>query len=60
MKPSDFLYPFLDSLGHSGLKNIGLPPRAGSECFQSPQDAMKNKDLENWNSNIWILETLMS
>ena len=33
--------PFLDSLGHSGLKNKGLPPGGGSGCFQSSQDAMK-------------------
>ena len=32
------LNPFLDSLGHSGLKNIGLPPGTGSGCFQSSQD----------------------
>ena len=32
--------PFLDSLGHSGLKNKGLPPGGGSGCFQSPQDAV--------------------
>ena len=30
--------PFLDSLGHFGLKNIGLPPGGGSGCFQSSQD----------------------
>ena len=34
------LNPFLDSLGHFGLKNIGLPPGTGSECFQSSQDAV--------------------
>ena len=34
------LNPFLDSLGHSGLKNIGLPPGAGSGCFQSSQDVV--------------------
>ena len=32
------LNPFLDSLGHSGLKNKGLPLGGGSGCFQSPQD----------------------
>ena len=31
------LNPFLDSLGHSGLKNIGLPPGTESGCFQSSQ-----------------------
>ena len=30
------LNPLLDYLGHFGLKNIGLPPGAGLECFQSP------------------------
>ena len=34
------LNPFLDSLGHSGLKNIGLPPGTGSGCFQSSQDVV--------------------
>ena len=34
------LNPFLDSLGHSGLKNIGLPPGGGSGCFQSSQDVV--------------------
>ena len=29
---------FLDYLGHSGLKNKGLPPGGGSGGFQSPQD----------------------
>ena len=33
---------FLDSLGHSGLKNVGLPPGAGSGCFQSSQDIVNN------------------
>jgi hypothetical protein len=32
------LNTFLDFLGHSALKNIGLPPGAGSACFQSSQD----------------------
>ena len=32
------LNPFLDSLGHFDLKNIGLPPGTGSGCFQSSQD----------------------
>ena len=32
------LNPFLDFLGHSGLKYIGLPPGTGSGCFQSSQD----------------------
>ena len=32
------LNPFLDSLGYSGLKNIGLSLGTGSECFQSSQD----------------------
>ena len=32
------LNPFLDSLGHFGLKNIGLPPGTGLGCFQSSQD----------------------
>ena len=31
---------FLDSLGHSGLKNLGLPPGTGSGCFQSSQDVV--------------------
>ena len=34
------LNPFLDSLGNFALKNIGLPPGAGSGCFQSSQDAV--------------------
>ena len=34
------LNPFLDSLGHFGLKNIGLPPGTGSRCFQSSQDVV--------------------
>ena len=34
------LNPYLDSLGHFGLKNIGLPPGTGLECFQSSQDAV--------------------
>ena len=34
------LNTFLDSLGHSGLKNLGLLPGTGLECFQSPQDAV--------------------
>ena len=34
------LNPFLDSLVHSGLKNIGLPPGTGSGCFQSSQDVV--------------------
>ena len=37
------LNPFLDSLGHFGFKNIGLFPGAGSECFQSPQDAVQKR-----------------
>ena len=28
----------MDSLGHSGLKNKGLPPGGGLGCFQSSQD----------------------
>ena len=35
------LNPFLDSLGNFALKNIGLPPGVGLECFQSSQDAVK-------------------
>ena len=35
------LNPFLDSLGHSGLKNLGLPPGEGSGFFQSSQDIVK-------------------
>ena len=34
------LNPSLDSLGYSGLKNIGLPPGTGSGCFQSSQDVV--------------------
>ena len=30
----------MDSLGHSGLKNLGLPPGTGLGCFQHPQDAV--------------------
>ena len=34
------LNPFLDSLGHFGLKNISLPPGTGLGCFQSSQDVV--------------------
>ena len=34
------LSPFLDSLGQSGLKNIGLLPGTGSGCFQSSRDVV--------------------
>ena len=42
--------PFLDSLGHSGLKNKGLPPGGGSGCFQSSQDAVNSQELEDMES----------
>ena len=35
------LNPYLDSLGQSGLKNIGLPPGTGWGCFQSSQDVVQ-------------------
>ena len=34
------LSPFLDSLGHFGLKNVGLPPGTGLGCFQRSQDVV--------------------
>ena len=32
------LNPFLDSLGHFGLKIVGLPPGTRSGCVQSSHD----------------------
>ena len=46
------LNPFLDSLGHSGLKNIGLPPGTGSGCFQSSQDIVKYDQSISWIFNL--------
>ena len=40
------LNPFLDSLGHFGLKNIGLPPGTGSGCFQSSQDVVTTSQVD--------------
>ena len=34
------LNPFLDSLGHSGFKNIGQIPGIHKGCFQHPQDVV--------------------
>ena len=40
------LNPFLDSLGNSAFKNIGLAPGIQKTCFQHPQDVVReNNDL---------------
>ena len=41
------LNPFLDSLGHFGLKKVSLPPGTGSGCFQSSQDVVEVYGAEN-------------
>ena len=50
------LNPFLDSLSHFDLKNIGLPPGTGSGCFQSSQDVVKYSfhQIDLWKTmNYW-------